>query len=59
MSVARAMPPLDSPENIRGFIACVAHGILMEAISPFACNRLLYAAQAAVTASRATGEKPK
>jgi len=30
----QAMPPLDDYESIRSFIACVAHGILIEAIPP-------------------------
>jgi hypothetical protein len=44
------MPPLSGHENIRDFIACVAQGILIEAISGSDGARLLYAAQVAHTA---------
>jgi hypothetical protein len=27
-----AMPPLSSPQNLYGFIACVAHGVVVRAI---------------------------
>jgi hypothetical protein len=46
----QAMPPLSGHENIRDFIACVAQGILIEAISGSDGARLLYAAQVAHTA---------
>jgi hypothetical protein len=46
----KAMPPLVGYENIRDFIACVAHGILIEAISEKRANQLLYAAQVALLA---------
>ena len=42
-----AMPPLTGPENIRDFIACTAHGMLIEAIDGPDAARLLYAAQIA------------
>jgi hypothetical protein len=45
-----AMPPLSSRENIQGYIACVAHGVLVGAISESACSKLLYAAQVAISA---------
>jgi hypothetical protein len=44
----RAMPPLAGYENIRDFIACAAHGILIEAIPQKMGNQLLYAAQVAL-----------
>jgi hypothetical protein len=44
----KAMPPLAGYENIRDFIACVAHGILIEAIPQQRANQLLYAAQVAL-----------
>jgi hypothetical protein len=44
-----AMPLLAGAENIRDFIACVAYGILIEAIKPDRAGQLLYAAQVAVT----------
>ncbi len=44
----KALPPLAGYENIRDFIACVAHGILIEAIPQQRANQLLYAAQVAL-----------
>ena len=49
----RAMPTLAGKENIRDFVACVAHGVLIEAISGPDAARLLYAAQIAVPANKA------
>jgi hypothetical protein len=46
----KAMPPLLGYENIRDFIACAAHGILINAISEKRANQLLYAAQVALVA---------
>jgi hypothetical protein len=46
----RALPPLAGRESIRDFIACVAHGILIEAIPQNRANQLLYAAQVALAA---------
>ena len=43
----KALPPLTGVANIRDFAACVAHGILIEAIQPAEGARLLYAAQVA------------
>jgi hypothetical protein len=43
----QAMPSLSGPDNIRDFIACAAHGMLIGAISATDCARLLYAAQVA------------
>ena len=42
-----AMPPLVGYENISDFIACVAQGVLLGAISESRSTRLLYAAQVA------------
>jgi len=42
-----AMPPLSSPQNISDFVACVAHAILIEAVSGSDGARLLSAAQTA------------
>ena len=47
-----AMPPLCGLDNIRDFIACVAHGMLIASIAPTDAARLLYAAQIAQTAAR-------
>jgi hypothetical protein len=43
----RSLPPLSGRENIRDFIACVAHAILVKIIEPAEASRLLYAAQVA------------
>jgi hypothetical protein len=48
----RAMPPLDTDENIRNFISCVAHAMLIRVIDPVEAPRLLYATQCAVAAVR-------
>ena len=42
------MPPLSGYESIRDFIACAAHGILIEAIPQKRANQILYAAQVAL-----------
>jgi hypothetical protein len=42
-----AIPLLTSNENVRDFVACVAHGMLRGSISGSAGARLLYAAQVA------------
>jgi hypothetical protein len=47
-----AMPPLAGYENIRDFVACVAQGLLLDAISESQSSRLLYAAQVAQGALR-------
>ncbi|MGO9797396.1 MAG: hypothetical protein ACLPLZ_14970 [Terracidiphilus sp.] len=45
-----AMPALSSRESCRDFIACVAQGILLGAISEKDGGKLLYAAQVALAA---------
>jgi hypothetical protein len=52
-----AMPPLSGPRNIRDFIACVAHAMLIQAISGSDGARLLYAAQVASAAHKAQPRK--
>jgi hypothetical protein len=47
-----AMPPLCGYENIRDFIACAAHGMLIGAIDGTSGAKLLYAAQVALTTLR-------
>ena len=47
----RAMPPLRGRANIREFIDCVAHGMLINAIPANQGSKLLYAAQVAFTAT--------
>lgn len=52
-----AMPALDGAAAIREFIACVAHGMLLGAITGPDGARLLYAAQVAHTAFRSPAQK--
>ena len=47
LAYRNAMPPLAGAGNIRDFIACVAHGMLIDAIAGPDGARLLYAAQVA------------
>jgi hypothetical protein len=47
-----SMPVLDGQDNIRDFIACAAHGVLIGTIDTKRGNRLLYAAQVALSALR-------
>ena len=42
-----AMPPLDGPDNIRSFIACAAHAMLIGALEASDGAKLLYAVQVA------------
>jgi len=44
----KAMPALAGRDSIRDFIACAAHGILIDAIPVKRANQLLYAAQVAL-----------
>ena len=46
-----AMPTLSTRDGCLDFIACVAHGILLRAISERDSSKLLYAAQVALTAT--------
>ena len=43
----KAMPPLAGPDNIRDFVACVAHGMLSGVFTSSESSKLLYAAQVA------------
>src|SRR5580698_2474180 len=52
-----AMPDLCGEQNIRDFIACAAHGILIGAIEEKMSTKLLYAAQVA-SGALARAEKP-
>jgi hypothetical protein len=47
-----AMPDLSGYENIRDFIACAAHGMVIRAIDSTDGPKLLYAAQVAIGALR-------
>jgi hypothetical protein len=51
-----AMPPLTGYQNCCDFVACVAHGILIEAIPEALGTKLLYAAQVALSNVR---QQPK
>jgi len=52
-----SLPALSGRENIRDFIACVAHAMLLNIIEPGEATRLLYAAQ--VAQSGANRDQPK
>jgi hypothetical protein len=45
-----SLPTLSSRQNILSFMACVAEGVLMEAIRERTSGKLIYAAQAAIGA---------
>jgi hypothetical protein len=47
-----AMPMLVGLDGIRGFVACTAHGILINAIPKERASQLLYAAQVALATLR-------
>jgi hypothetical protein len=44
----KTMPPLDGHDSIRDFIACAAHGMLINAVPQKRGGQLLYAAQVAL-----------
>ena len=48
----QAMPPLAGYDNIRDFIACVGHAMLLHVIYDPESTRLLYAAQVALSSVR-------
>ena len=54
-----AMPPLDGTRNVRNFIACVTHGLMIGAIDGSDYTRLLYAIQVAHTTRRVRKPKAK
>jgi hypothetical protein len=54
-----AMPPLSGYENIRDFIACTAHAMLIGAIEGDQGTKLLYAAQVALCTVRSQPTPPK
>ena len=54
-----AMPILAGYENIRDFIACLAHGILIGAIPQSRSGQLLYAAQVALSTVHREPKPPK
>jgi hypothetical protein len=53
-----AMPPLSTRDSCRDFIACVAQGILLGAVSEKDGGKLLYAAQVALAAANADRNSP-
>lgn len=55
----RTLPTLSGLDNIRNFIACVAHGMAIGAIEGPSASRLLYAAQVAKGASSSSGAQKK
>lgn len=52
------MPPLSTRDSCRDFIACVAHGMLLGAISEKDGGKLLYAAQVALAAANVDRSLP-
>jgi hypothetical protein len=52
------MPPLSTRASCRDFIACVAQGILLGAISEKDGGKLLYAAQVALAAANVERNLP-
>lgn len=54
-----AMPPLSGYENIRDFIACTAHAMLINIIMGEQGAKLLYAAQVALSSVRCQPKPPK
>lgn len=59
IAYCEAMPPLLGKENIRDFIACTAHGMLIGAIDGADGARLLYAAQVANSTIQMSSRTPK
>jgi len=53
-----AMPPLSTRDSCRDFIACVAQGMLIGAISEKDGGKLLYAAQVALAAANVDRNSP-
>ena len=52
----KAMPPLSSYQSACDFVACVVHGLLIEAITETQGGKLLYAAQIVLSTGR---QQPK
>ena len=45
-----ALPSITTRENCRDFVACVAHGLLLEVINEKESTKLIYAVQTALSA---------
>ena len=58
-SYRAAMPPLLDHEGIRDFIACIAHGMLIDTIQHQDGTRLLYAAQVALSSLHCQARETK
>lgn len=58
LAYSHAMPRLNGATNIREFIACVAHGMLIDVFTGAEGARLLYAAQVANQAHQTRRKKP-
>ena len=59
MGYRLAMPPLTGSRNVRDFIACVTHGMLLDVFDGKEATQLLHAAQVARTARRTKGKTKK
>ena len=53
------MPPLSTVQNCRDFIACVAQGMLLDAIDEKRGGKLLYAAQVAMGILKNAEDSPR
>jgi hypothetical protein len=53
------MPPLAGRENIRNFIACVTHALVLDVLKKFEVTPLLYAAQVATSAAGREPNPPR
>ena len=54
-----AMPMLVGEEGIRNFLACTAHGVLIDAIPQNKGSQLIYAAQAALSLLNHQNKQPR
>jgi hypothetical protein len=52
-----AMPPLTCAENVPGFVACVAHGLLLGTIVDSIATRLFHAAQVVSRACKSSSSR--
>jgi len=59
LAYRNAMPPLSGQSNIRDFIACTAHGLLVGIIQYEDASKLLSAARVALVALRNQPAPPK
>jgi hypothetical protein len=54
-----AMPSLGTRDNIRAFVACVAHGVLINVMDGTEAARMLFAAQVALSTLKTGGWKTR